>query len=179
MHTVSAVRRVVMSGAAALLTGCVSTDGTAPQETAANVASQPGGFESGTVPDYCPEVELREGTGVLREENGGETAYLASISDISRECRIIDGQLRMRIGIAGRVVAGSTAAQDSASLPIRVAIVRGSDVLYSELGNKAVALNPGEGASQFMYVDENVSIPEPGERNLRIFAGFDEGPPQG
>lgn len=176
-------RLVAVSSALLLLAGCASTDsGAALEDSVASITPAPGAsasFESGTVPEYCPTVSLREGTEILTRQTGDAVAYQASISETSRDCRIVDGQLRMRIGVTGLLTPGPRAAPGAVQLPVRVAIVQGDDVLYSQLGQQTVSVDPVGGAQQFIYVDEGIAIPERTERDLVIYAGFDEGPPQG
>ena len=61
-------------------------------------------------------------------------------------------------------------------MPIRVAVIRGDEVLYSQLHDYEVAINSVTGATQFVFSDPNVSIPAPTAANLLVFAGYDEGP---
>jgi hypothetical protein len=61
------------------------------------------------------------------------------------------------------------------TLPIRVAVTRGDEVLYSQLHRQEVAVTDKSAASQFLFKDPNVVIPIPPERNVRVQLGFDEG----
>lgn len=164
-----------LAAAALLLSACTSNDnggaaleGVPPAMAAAEA--------EGTIPAYCPQVSLREGTAILRKGEGESLQYVASIVSTSRDCRIVNGELRMKIGVAGRVVPGPAATPGEIGLPIRIAVVRGVDVLYSQQGSRAVTLRPGEGAEQFVYVDQAVAVPDPTARSLVVYAGFDEGP---
>lgn len=151
-----------------LAAACTSNNG-------ADVLDRPVAAAEGKVPAYCPNVSLREGTAILRKTKGEDLAYVASIAATSRECHIVDGELRMKIGIEGRVVPGPATGPDAVRLPIRIAVVRGADVLYSRQGEQQVSLADGT-ASTFVYVDGTVAVPEPTQKNLVIYAGFDEGP---
>ena len=137
---------------------------------------------------YCPRVRLREGTAFFNtykkvrrgeeERNPDNIIYQASISEVTRSCRYENGLLNMNIAVAGRVVPGPQGAPGSATMPIRVAVVRGEEVLYSQLHDYQVAINSITGATQFVFNDPNVSIPAPSAANLLVFAGYDEGPPK-
>lgn len=170
----NAARVTVLLGAAALVSACAST-----AKDDAPLVPPPGmrtaAFE-GTIPDYCPKVSLREGTAILRKGEAAALQYVASITSTTRDCRVVNGEMRMKIGISGRVVPGPAAKAGEIGLPIRIAVLAGTDVLYSQVGSPSVTLQPGGAAVQFVYVDQSVSIPEPTEKNLVIFAGFDEGP---
>jgi len=131
---------------------------------------------------YCPQVMLREGTSSFRtytkgnEDSSDAVIYQASIADQTRTCKYRNGQLLMTVAVAGRVVPGPEGRSGSVELPIRVAIVQGADTAYSRLGRLPVSVSPTSGASQFLYTDDQIVLPEPSERNLVIYVGFDEGP---
>jgi hypothetical protein len=174
MDMFNAARITALLGAAALVSACASTKDDAP--LVPPPASMNAAGSDGTIPDYCPRVSLREGTAILRKGDGAALQYVASITSTTRDCRIVDGQLKMKIGVAGRVVPGPAAKAGEVGLPIRVVIVRGTEVLYSQIGSRAVTVRPGGGAEPFVYVDQSVSVPEPTEKDITVYAGFDEGP---
>ncbi len=130
---------------------------------------------------YCPLVSLREGTATLSvyaKGGDGDPAklrYRASIADATRSCTRENGMLNITVAIAGRVVPGPAGGAGNVTMPIRVAVLEGDKVIYSQLHQHQVAA--GAQATQFIFSDSNLSIPEPAERNIRIFAGYDEGPP--
>lgn len=122
----------------------------------------------------CPPIVLREGTAILRDGPPEALRYIASISETSRSCRVIDGALHIEVGIAGRVTPGVAAPSGQVQLPLRVAVVRGSEVLYSNLGRLAVSIAPGSGAQTFSFVDRAVRLNEPVASTVNIQVGFDE-----
>ncbi|SMC53804.1 hypothetical protein SAMN06297251_103247 [Fulvimarina manganoxydans] len=172
-------RAMAFLGLAAIVSACSSTGpGEGLEETAASVAPAqsewaPGGLEAA----YCPKITLRQGTAILDKKNGEELAYSANITGTNRDCRIVDGQLRMKIAVFGRVMPGP-AAPGAVTLPIRIAVLRGEDVIYSELGQRQVNAQSGQSAQTFEYVDDRIAFAEPKERNIIIYTGFDEGPPE-
>lgn len=131
---------------------------------------------------YCPQVVLREGTAFFNTYQGegqddpAKLIYQASIADVTRSCTYGDGALTMNIAVAGKVVPGPAGAAGSITMPIRVAVTRGEEVLYSRLHQFPVAVGEGAGATQFVFNDPNVTFPTPTVRNIRVFAGYDEGP---
>ncbi|WP_192900441.1 hypothetical protein [Roseitalea porphyridii] len=141
------------------------------------------GEESFTEADlraYCPRVSLLEGTAYLRTYTNGndgnpdEVIHQAVITDVTRTCRYRNGQLFMTVAAAGRVVNGPKGSPGSLDLPIRVAIRQGENLPYSQLGRLDVAM--GGSATQFIYRDDQIVLPEPQVRNLQVLVGFDEGP---
>lgn len=131
---------------------------------------------------YCPRPTLLEGTAILREYTDGndgnpdEVIYQASITDVTRSCRYRNGQLFMTVAAAGRVLNGPKGEGGTLNLPVRVAVQQLEAVPYSTLGRLDVTVIPGAGATQFIYKDEQIVLPEPSERNLVVLVGFDEGP---
>lgn len=134
---------------------------------------------------YCPRVRLRDGTTFYNtyakvrrgeeEETPDNVVYQASVSDATRSCRYENGLLNMNIALAGRVIPGPKGEVGTVTVPIRVAVIRGDEVLYSELHRYQVSINSTTGPTQFVFTDPNVSIPAPTAANLLVFAGFDQG----
>lgn len=133
---------------------------------------------------YCPRVQLREGTAYFNtyakggQDDPAKIVYQASISDVTRSCSRANGMLTMKIAVAGRIVPGPAGGPGTITMPIRVAVVRGEEVLYSELHKHAVAVGEGSGATQFLFANPDITLPIPADGSLRVFAGYDEGPPQ-
>ncbi|MDY8108520.1 hypothetical protein U0C82_05050 [Fulvimarina sp. 2208YS6-2-32] len=169
---------------AAFLAACSSTgSGDGLDETAASLEPAPQqaaatDFASlGEPAPYCPKVEVREGTGIIDKRAGQQSAYNANIIGAQSTCRVVAGQLRMKVEVAGRVAPGP-AAPGTVELPLRIAILRGDDVIYSELGRASARAVAGGEAQNFSYVDDRIAFAVPSDQNITVFTGFDEGPPQ-
>lgn len=133
---------------------------------------------------YCPSVTLREGTAYYNTYQKGASddpsklVYQASISDVTRSCTRANGMLTINVAVAGKVVPGPAGNAGTITMPIRVAVTRGTEVLYSQLHKYQVNVADTSAATQFIFNDPNVTFPDPTERNIRVFAGYDEGPPK-
>lgn len=135
---------------------------------------------------YCPKVTLRQGTAYFNtyakappgepQEDRSRIIYQASIGEVTRTCNYGGGQLSMTVAVAGRVVPGPKAQTGSITLPLRVAVMRGSEVLYSKLHKYPVTISSVAGASQYVFSDPAVTVPAPTAANLQVYVGFDEGP---
>ena len=131
---------------------------------------------------YCPQVNLRAGTSYFNTyAKGGEgdpakIRYQASISDATRSCSRSGGMLSMNVAVAGRVVPGPAGTPGTLTLPIRIAVTRGNEVLYSQLHRHPVSIGEGSGATQFILNDPNIAMPIPETGTIQIFVGYDEGP---
>jgi hypothetical protein len=132
-------------------------------------------------PDYCPDLRVREGTEMLRryergkEDDTGSLIWQASIGDTAREC-LYDpqGNVTIRIGVSGRVLAGPKGGPGVVNVPLRIVVVKyGEAVLYSELKPLAVTI-PASNSTVFRNVYE-ATVPSPGrDRDYLIYVGFDE-----
>jgi hypothetical protein len=139
---------------------------------------------------FCPNVELREGTAFFTKyEKGGapsdtteadktKVIHQASLGEVTRACSYTGDTLTINVAAAGRLVPGPKAVAGSVTLPIRVAVTSGEAVLYSQLTQFPVAVDPASGAATFVFNDPNVSLPKPTDRSYRVFIGFDEGAPK-
>lgn len=129
----------------------------------------------------CPRVTLREGTSILRTyARGGDgdpakLYYQTTISDVTRACRPASGSVQMNVAVAGRIIAGPLGAGGNVDLPIRIAIMNGDEVVYSQVYKHPVAVTAGQ-ATQFIFNDPNIVVPNEIVNQVQIFAGFDEGP---
>ncbi|MBA3446711.1 MAG: hypothetical protein H0T56_03720 [Pseudaminobacter sp.] len=133
---------------------------------------------------YCPPVKLREGTAFFNtyakggQDDPAKVLYQASITDVTRSCTSDSGTMTMNVAIAGKIVPGPAGVSGDVTMPIRVVVVRGDEVLYSELHKHQVSVSDPSTATQFLFNDPTVSFPAPQEADLQVFAGYDEGPPK-
>jgi hypothetical protein len=139
---------------------------------------------------FCPNVELREGTAFFTKyEKGGaatdtteadktKVIHQASLGEVTRACTYSGDTLTMNVAAAGRLVPGPKAVAGPVTLPIRVAVTSGETVLYSQLTQFLVTVDPASGAATFVFNDPNVNLPKPTDRSYRVFVGFDEGAPK-
>ena len=156
----------------------------APAASIVDTVTEPGRITDVELRAYCPKVDLREGTAFYRtyEKGGKETAddskviYQAALAETSRDCKYANGTLTMTVAVAGRVVPGPKGKAGTITMPIRVAVTRGEEVLYSKLSQQQVQIAES-GATQFVFSDTEVSFPQPTSRNITVFVGYDEGPP--
>ncbi len=133
---------------------------------------------------YCPTVTLREGTAYFNtyakggQDDADKLIYQAAISEVTRDCSRNDGTLTMNVAVAGRVVPGPLGSAGTITMPIRIVVVQGSQVLYSQLHQYKLQITSTTAATQFVFNDPNVSVPLPAEGTYQVYAGFDEGPPK-
>lgn len=133
----------------------------------------------------CPSVVIREGTETYRvydrgfEGDPGHVVYQGGVTKVARECEFIGpNAVRIKFGVAGRVVTGPSWANGPVELPLRAAFVKtGGEAVWSQLYNVQLVILPGDPTVQFTQVEENLyyEFPE-GEHinNYVIYVGFDE-----
>lgn len=119
-----------------------------------------------------------DGTLVDPQKDPTKIIYQASITDVTRDCSRANGQLSMKIGVAGKVVPGPMFKPGTITMPIRVAVMHGSDVLYSQLHQYQIQVTDPSTASQFVFTDSSIVVPEPTAKDYQAFAGYDEGAPK-
>lgn len=130
---------------------------------------------------YCPQVSILSETNVFRiYERGGEgqaesLKHQATITQTARECTTLGAEMFIKVGVAGRVLAGPKGQSTKATLPLRVVVRQNDDVLYTKLHKIPVTLTPPDRSALFAKVDEAIAIATPQERNVRILVGFDTG----
>ncbi|TWG89666.1 hypothetical protein L598_000800001300 [Mesorhizobium sp. J18] len=151
-------------------------------------ASQAGGEEQvreSELRAYCPRLMLREGTAYYTTyQRGGEqdptkVIYQAAITEVTRKCSYTANGATMTVAAAGKVVPGPLGSAGAITMPVRVAVVRGDQVLDSRLHQYTVQVADTAGATQFIFNDPNVLIPAPVDSSVQVFVGFDEGPGTG
>ena len=175
---------LVLASAGAFLAGCTSASGLADRffgmrtpNTAENITELDESFFS---TGYCPTIKIRPGTEsfVQFDKAGSQTnenvRYQQTITKTARECRYVSGQLNLKIGVAGRVAAGPKGSAGTVVAPVRIAVLKGDTVAYSELHKIEVALTQPQLASDFAKVVE-IPVPSgPGETDAEILVGFDD-----
>ncbi|QKD04820.1 hypothetical protein [Mesorhizobium loti] len=104
--------------------------------------------------------------------------YQASISDVTRDCSRADGQLTMKIAVAGKIVPGPKFSPGTITMPIRTAVMHGTDVLYSQIHQYQVQVTDPSVATQFVFTDSNIVVPAPTAADYQAYAGYDETAPK-
>lgn len=187
------------AGSGGVLGSVVGGDEAAEQQTAsgADEPQQSAAVTPGTNPnagtrlkntrnaltDYCPAVRVRTGTETYRvvpkggdESDPAQVRFQANITGPARECQYVGEDLQMRVGVRGRVITGPRGKPGSFAMPIRVAVTVGGDTVYSKLHRPQASVPEGATYAAFQFVDDQVVLPAPSSRNVRVFVGFDPGP---
>lgn len=172
---------LLLAGCVFGLSACQSSKGDTGETMSPQDAAQPKTQISQTdLEAFCPPVTIRQGTAsyssYAKGGNGdpAKLSYQASVSQATRSCVRADGTMTITVAAAGRVVPGPAGAPASVTLPIRVAVTRGDEVLYSQMIKDSVSLGSANAATQFLVKDSNVTIPVPDRQNVQVLVGFDD-----
>ncbi|MGF7008817.1 hypothetical protein [Aminobacter sp. BE322] len=153
------------------------------------IAEEEGKILASELLAYCPNVTLRDGTAFFNsyakggQDDPAKLTYQSAITDATRNCTRTDTTMSINVGVAGKVVTGPAGGPGTVNMPIRIAVIRGEEVLYSQLHKNAVQVADPSMATQWVFTVPNITIPKPTARDVQIFVGYDEGPqkkkPQG
>jgi hypothetical protein len=127
----------------------------------------------------CPPIRVRAGSEAMFYYGGGRVGdpkslqYQGVIDETSRNCVVSNGLITVNMGVVGRVLLGPQGNQNSVNAPIRFAVERDGQAVFSEKYTVAVPLTPPARSAEFVKVVENVAIPYLGGETITIWVGFD------
>lgn len=130
----------------------------------------------------CPPISLRDGTAFMRtyakgaQDDPKQVVYQASLADTTRSCSRNDaGELTITVMVQGRLTSGPQGKPGTISLPIRVTVVDGDQVHYSEITKFDATLADVTQPSQFVFTKDVAGIPGDISRLATVTVGFDDG----
>ena len=127
----------------------------------------------------CPPIKIRVGGEAMFYYGGGRTGdakalqYQGVIDEVSRNCVVSNGLITVNMGASGRVLLGPAGTQSSVNAPVRFAVERDGQAVFSEKYTIPVALTPPAQSAEFVKVVQNVAIPYLGGESITIWVGFD------
>ncbi|MDZ4366449.1 MAG: hypothetical protein U0987_05395 [Afipia sp.] len=131
----------------------------------------------------CPSVAIRFGASTLavglpgKPASGNDLRYQGSITRTARDCNLQNGQVTVRIGILGRIIAGPAGAPPTVDVPMRVAVVQEGapeKVIVTKAFRTTVAMESEN--TEFSIVAEDIVYPAPTEAandKYIFYVGFD------
>ena len=161
--------------------GLFSGDGLFNGERRAERATAAPAEERLVIVGVCPPVQIRPGAASYVVYQGGTAdpsriRYQAAILDTARECFAAGGVATIRVGVAGRIVAGPRGTGGTATARLRIAVIQGGDqVLFSQAYTVSADIGPPNYGDNFTLVEEAITInlPPQGE-DIQIVVGFDQ-----
>jgi hypothetical protein len=183
---------VAVLGAA--LSGCSGSSLSTPAPTLSaflnNASAATTGTPAATPPAAdvtCPDVGIRAGASTLSvsadnkatEEGAMNLRYQVGIGDTARECKLVAGNLTMKVGVQGRVILGPAGGPGDIEVPIRLAVVHEGPnprTIMTKLNRVAVTVPESTGNVQFTMIEDEISFPMPRGGAIDsyiVYVGFD------
>jgi hypothetical protein len=185
----TSLRLTAVAGIAVLLAGCsmgsMFGGGTTASADLQNATATPQAVAQAqtnalpVIATECPPIKVRLGGEAMYYYGNGRVGdpkalqYQGVIDQTSRNCVVSNGQITVNMGVTGRVLLGPAGSQTSINAPIRFAVERDGQAIFSEKYTLAVAITPPAQTSEFVKVVENVTIPYLGGESITIWVGFD------
>ena len=183
------IRFSALAGLAVLLTGCSmgsmfggGTTTNADLQNATATSQAVAQAQTNALPviaTECPPIKVRLGGEAMYYYGNGRVGdpkalqYQGVIDETSRNCVVSNGQITVNMGVTGRVLLGPAGSQTTVNAPIRFAVERDGQAIFSEKYTLAVAITPPAQTTEFVKVVENVTIPYLGGESITIWVGFD------
>jgi hypothetical protein len=127
----------------------------------------------------CPPIRVRPGTEAMFYYGNGRVGdarslqYQGVIDESSRNCVVSNGLITVNMGVAGRVLLGPAGNQTSVNAPLRFAVERDGQAVFSEKYTVPVPVVAPARSAEFVKTIENVAIPYLGGEKITIWVGFD------
>ncbi|MDB5474448.1 MAG: hypothetical protein JWP99_1751 [Devosia sp.] len=184
------LRLSVTTLGALLLTGCsmgglMGGGSTAQTQTLQNATATPAAIAQAqtsalpVIATQCPPIRVRPGSEAMFYYGSGRTGdakalqYQGVIDETSRNCVVSNGLITVNMGVVGRVLLGPQGNQSSVNAPIRFAVERDGQAIFSEKYTIPVAVTAPARSAEFVKVIENVQVPYLGGEEITIWVGFD------
>jgi len=188
----SLIRVVASAGLATLLAGCSmgsmfgggggSTASSANLQNATATPAAVAQAQTNALPaiaTQCLPIKVRLGGEAMFYYGGGRTGdpkalqYQGVIDETTRNCVVSNGLITVNMGVSGRVLLGPAGSQSSVNAPIRFAVERDGQAIFSEKYTIPVAVTPPAQSAEFVKVVEKVAVPYLGGETITIWVGFD------
>ena len=187
----SPLRFLALAAGAAVLAGCSmgsmfgSGSGTAANANLQNATATPQAVAQAqtnalpVIATECPPIKVRVGGEAMFYYGNGRVGdpkalqYQGVIDETSRNCVVSNGQITVNMGVTGRVLLGTAGSQTTVNAPIRFAVERDGQAIFSEKYTLPVAITPPAQMNEFVKVVQNVTVPYLGGEDITIWVGFD------
>jgi len=136
----------------------------------------------------CPLIDIRQGAATLTipppSPDGSNDAmslkYQGTFVRAARDCKVVNGQLVMKIGVQGRIIVGPAGGPGAVEVPLRLAVVdqatSGSKTILTKLVRIPVTVASDDSGALFTHIEDNFAFPLPSSAeldNYLVYIGFD------
>lgn len=142
--------------------------------------SQKPGFNLSQDEYGCPALDILENGSAFRggtpQQQASGVAYQASIANVARECIVQGREMKVRVGVEGRVLLGQNGRPGTFTVPVRIVAKRRSEVVAQRFTRLNVTVPGADSQADFAYVEEGLTLPitenDPGNE-YDIYVGLD------
>ncbi|MGR9343731.1 hypothetical protein ACU8NW_03775 [Rhizobium leguminosarum] len=130
----------------------------------------------------CPQIFMRDQDAIFRtyatgkKDDPQQVVFQASFGDYTRQCTLNDTNLTMTVVAQLRLVAGPAGTPGPVTLPIRISVLDGETVLYSEVTKFPTEIPPGTPGAQVIFRKDGIKMPVGSGALVRVNVGFDTQP---
>ncbi|HWT60099.1 MAG TPA: hypothetical protein VN284_19850 [Rhizobium sp.] len=130
----------------------------------------------------CPQIFMRDQDAIFRtyakgkKDDPQQIVFQASFGDYTRQCTLNDTNLTMTVVAQLRLITGPAGAPGPVTLPIRVTILDGETVLYSEVTKFPTEIPAGAPGTQVIFRKDGIKMPVGAGALVRVNVGFDTQP---
>jgi len=130
----------------------------------------------------CPQIFMRDQDAIFRtyakgkKDDPQQIVFQASFGDYTRQCTLNDKNLTMTVVAQLRLITGPAGAPGSVTLPIRISVVDGDNVLYSEVTKFPTEIPQGATSAQVIFRKDGIKMPVGSGSLVRVNIGFDTQP---
>ncbi|ACI53933.1 conserved hypothetical protein [Rhizobium leguminosarum bv. trifolii WSM2304] len=127
----------------------------------------------------CPQIFMRDQDAIFRtyakgkKDDAQQIVFQASFGDYTRQCTLNDTNLTMTVVAQLRLITGPAGAPGPVTLPIRVTILDGENLLYSEVTKFPTEIPAGAPGTQVIFRKDGIKMPVGAGALVRVNIGFD------
>jgi hypothetical protein len=111
-----------------------------------------------------------------KKDDPQQIVFQASFGDYTRQCTLNDTNLTMTVVAQLRLITGPAGTPGPVTLPIRISVVDGETVLYSEVTKFPTEIPAGAPGTQVIFRKDGITMPVGSGALVRVNIGFDTQP---
>ncbi|MFS8145381.1 hypothetical protein [Rhizobium sp. R635] len=140
------------------------------------------GATAPVVQGACPQIFMRDQDAIFRtyakgkKDDPQQIVFQASFGDYTRQCMLNDTNLTMTVVAQLRLITGPAGAPGPVTLPVRISVVDGDTVLYSEVTKFPTEIPQGSPGTQVIFRKDGIKLPVGSGALVRVNIGFDTQP---
>lgn len=138
---------------------------------------------------HCPPVDVRSGASTLSvtaptvdastDSSAMSLRYQGTFAHFARECALVESNLKIKVGVQGRIILGPTGGPGQFEIPLRIAMVREGPepkTVWTKFYKLPIVIPEGQAYVNFTQIEDDLTVPKPNAADLEayvIYVGFD------